>query len=1013
MMHLEAIPMIKQFLISALLAPLGSGAFSSAYCFLENPRMADGPQTYVITVTFGKSSPYSSPTSNEPLHWDGTLRIEGGTLVWIDKLLYAPTEWEKGWSGCSREYRHRLQKPDWKSEIVPGSGNGTEGIRFSLQGTPASQVTIATQSKTISFRLDELLEKEMLEYHCGAHYSGQPIIVFLGQDGRIRVSRKQHDASLAREQRAGAILMPDDFAGDKTHFMSTYCAIVPASGISRASFDIINYPRLPADTCILHAQLMAAQDRQGELDVVDKWITVGFSVGTYRQDIRYFFSKFRMVQKMIDLYVPIPSDLLREKDNTVQIHNFDSSSLLLVHRLFVNENPVSHKANLQRLPALPEKANFWIGYDENTLTPQNGEVDKVLRMMAEDEIGNYMLLRLQEVHNVATAEDFTRWGTMLSRYNMRAGLDMPRGSIGDPILRQVLGKNFLGVHQHEMSNLIYGWGEADPLEKRGRRTLPECEEYYTRRIGQIEIFGQALPMTHLDYRTGVGYVFSEPPTGHTTLMFASQRGSVYAYDRNLWGVHNANHIPRMPADDATARRNFILMWQAWLYGARLLYDEESALYALHDAPRAFSDPYTFNRRTQMQTLYHYASAIDLGKEEVGVGFLQGRYDCLVGGLQSGPDVPRTKVWGMIGPETSAWEFNTPERGWELLSTFMPGVWLYPVLQDPTRIRQFFGGSPHGQVDLVPAEESAQKLAKYRLLVLPGWNTMTGELYQRLIQYVRGGGHLVLSAAQCTRHITRDFLNQKKEFLLLNDGDLSLLAGVRVKGVTGTISKIRWRNGPSCDAPGLPGLATELTTGQALATDEQGNPVLVENKLGKGKVWLLTVGEYWGAPALDAFRALLGDRLAASSEATTRLTGDTRDVDYHVYDCPDGWRRIALLNTDWTTAGNLKQVTLHTSALHTPVNVVEGSLVQVLEKDGLALVFATPGTICSPEKSSGRDVKIKAAGVGKETIRLLSSKAGVQAYLDGRELLSSDGSVTIDFGPRWKEVSLDLKVGNTR
>ena len=165
-----------------------------------------------------KSSPYTSPTSNERLHWDGNLQLEGGTLVWIDKLLYAPTEWEKGWSGCSREYRHRLEKPEWKSEIIPGSGNGTEGIRFAFEGTPDTRVTIATQARTISFPLNELIEKEMLEFHCGAHYSGQPIVVFLGQDGRIRVSRKQYITSLNREQRAGAIVLPDDFAGEQNAF---------------------------------------------------------------------------------------------------------------------------------------------------------------------------------------------------------------------------------------------------------------------------------------------------------------------------------------------------------------------------------------------------------------------------------------------------------------------------------------------------------------------------------------------------------------------------------------------------------------------------------------------------------------------------------------------------------------------------------------------------------------------------------------------------------------------------
>jgi hypothetical protein len=365
---------------------------------------------------------------------------------------------------------------------------------------------------------------------------------------------------------------------------------------------------------------------------------------------------------------------------------------------------------------------------------------------------------------------------------------------------------------------------------------------------------------------------------------------------------------------------------------------------------------------------------------------------------------------MIGPETPAWEFNTPERGWELLDTFMPGVWLYPVLQDPTRIRQFFGGSPYGQVDLVPDESPSEKLSKYRLLVLPGWNTMSEEMYERLIRYVRDGGHLVLSAAQCTKHITRDFLLEKTDFNFLNSGDLTALAGVRLKSVSAPIARISWVDGKSVDAHGLPGLATEITTARALATDEHGNPVLVEHAVGKGRVWLLTVGEYWGAPALDAFRSLLGEKLSAASRTDAIITGDVRDVDCHLYEAADGWRRTALLNTDWTRAGNIKRVTLHTSKLDMPIDVREGCIVQILEKDGFAVAFATPGVICEPEALSGGEFRIRASGVGKAEIRVHVPGGGAGIDIDGRAVHpSADGRFTFDFGERWREVSLRVRL----
>jgi hypothetical protein len=999
---------------SSILAIMCVLLISTCACASDEPSAVsrattNTPTTFVVTVTFGKSFTYS-PVSNEAFHWDGSLHIQQGELIWVDKLLYAKTDWSRGWSGCSREYAHRLSTPEWKSEITPGSGNGTEGVRFSFKGDPSTIVTIATASKTVSFRVRELLEKEMMEFHCGGYYSGQPIMVFLGHDPRIRVTRKSYLSDITRRKHAGGVVLPDDFSGRKAVFLSTYCAVIPALEQASARFDVIGLTRLTTDSCIVHFQLLAAVDSLGGLEVMDDWMNLQVSVNGRQTHFRRFFSKFRMNQKIEDLFVSVPSRLLRRTGNEVTIRNLSPRYTLLAHRVFVNDPPPSLKENLPRLPPLPRQPNFWIGFDENTLTPQNGEVDSVLNMMGREEVGNYMLFRIEEAHTLDTVKDFQRWSDLLARYNMKAGLvgTTDPGRKADDILRHTLGQNYLGIHGHERSNLIYGWGDPDPIEQRANRTLPECEQAYLKRVGGMQILGQALPITHLDYRAGVQLVFSEPPTGHSTLMFASQRGSVYAYDRQLWGVHNANHVPRVPADSATERRNFILLWQAWLYGARLIYDEEFALYGVHDAPRAYSDPFTVNRRRQMQELYHYASATDLGKEQVQIGFLQGKYDCLVGGLQSDPDVQRTKFWGMIGPEKPSWEFNTPERGWELLGTFMPGVWLYPVLQDPTTIRQFFGGSPHGQVDLVPIDESLDKLVKYRLLILPGWNTMTDDIYAKLIEYVRNGGNLMLCAAQCTKHITRDFLIEKKDFQWYADGDLSALAGLKIKGIGTSMKTITWIDGTPVPADNVPGLLVNMTSAHALASDERGNPVLIENSIGSGKVVMLTVGEYWGAPALDPFRSFMMQKLTATLRTDTRVTGESNDVDWHVYECPGKWKRFVFLNTDWTSSRNVKKVVLETDRLKIALPVVEGKLSQILVKNHTSLAFATPGVIVTPLDSPSNRLKLAVAGAGKIPVKITSGKGIARVTLDGRAATpSADGSVVIDFGQQWDAMTLEI------
>jgi hypothetical protein len=627
--------------------------------------------------------------------------------------------------------------------------------------------------------------------------------------------------------------------------------------------------------------------------------------------------------------------------------------------------------------------------------------------MNDEQIGNYVLFRIEENHS-ASPVDFGRWGKLALQYNFKAGSTMG-GDVAE-ILGATMGNGFIGIHQHESSNLIYGWGDSEPKEARINRTLPECEAAYTTRMKEIRMLGQALPMCNLDYKSGVSFISSEFPTGHSTLMMAANRGGAYLYGKPYWGVHLANHVMRMPDDETTLRRNFMFLWQAWLGGARLLYDEESALYGIHSTSYSPWDHFSFERRRQMQELYHYGSAIQPGKEIVKTGFLVGKYDCLVGGVQSSPEMDATKVWGMFGPETDSWKFDTPERGWELLNTWMPGVWLYPVKQDVSGIRMFLTGSPNGQVDLVTIDGDAEKLQKYSLLVLPGWNTMTEENYRKLIDYAKRGGHLVLAATQCTNHVTREFLSAKRDFNFFNGGDLSELCGVRVDSVAESMKSIRWKDGNSCAAEGLPGLAAELMPGATvLAESESGRPVLVENAIGQGRVWTLVAGEFWGAAALDGFRAQLGDTLSNMHMGNFYMTGETRDVDFHVYDLPEGLKRVVLLNTDWTEPGNLKSGILHGSGREIPFSVKEGALTTILIDSLLSVTYQVPGAGARFLKPLNGFETLSLSGAGKQLFVLNSDKMLKLSEFNDPSVILDGNRLTVNFGLHWEEKIVRLRL----
>ena len=957
--------------------------------------------TTQVTVVWGKSHFYS-PVSNEPFIWDGSLQIEGGELRHIEQLNYRTAEF-----GPVLEDAKRLEEPRWRSNVRPGSPEGLEGIRFVVQSDPSAEILLHLAPQTIRFTVEALTESEHLRFHAGGKYSGSPIDVFLGPDARPRVSRRRFLECLEQQELIGWLIQPDDFAGvEKTNCFSTYGASIPPGGTARTAFPLSGSPSACSGQCPVRLQLMALRYPIHAGACHDRWMDFEVCIGRTSNAVRHLFTSFRSVQKIEDIYVNVPWQELSDTGNELAIRNPDPEFGLFVHRVYINAGPPSHLEALKALPPLTARPALRIGYDTNTLAPENDEMDDFLRRLEKEELGNYVLFRLER--RAATADDLRRWAAIIAENGFAAANCVGASDECDRILRSEAPSCYLGIHSHEVSNLIYGWGTPEPLADRAGRTLPECRDAYLRRMSGREIVGQAIPLQHLDYAAGMKLVISEPPTGHSSLLLAGARGAARAFNKDLWGAHIANHVTRCPADDDMARRNFILLCQSWLYGARLIYDEESALYAFHDAPYAFSDPIPYERRRQYQWLYHFASAIELGEPEVNVAFLHGYCDCLVGGLQGSPGIPPTKVWGALGPETDGWGFDTPERGWELLSSFMPGVWLYPVEQDPRAIRQFFCGTPHGQVDLVPIDAAPSTLSAYGLLVLPGWNTMTEDAHASLLEYARSGGHLVLSAAQCTEHVSREFLLAKQDFRLFRDGDLRELAGVQVGAVKGMIDSIHWEDGQVCGCPGLPAVATTVDSAQVLAADQDGRPVLVENRVGQGKVWMLTAGEYWGHAALDELRAQMGARLTGLHAPEIHISGDTEDVDFHRFRDDHGCR-VVLLNTDWTSAGNAKSVTLHTPVLDIPLQVIEGALTQIMIRDDVAVVFASPPALVSALTVDPNAISFQAGGTGQSQIRLFSRRGIACASESCSVHVINDNQVVfdIDFGPTWNTRGIEL------
>ena len=964
--------------------------------------------TSVVSVTWGRSCNYV-PHSTEALSWDGSLSVDGGAVLYLDLLEYSSCRWTQQIESSERLYGDGASSPlrqplSWRSKVAPGAAYSLEGIRFAVRGDADSTVSLCLASGAFRFQMRELFESEHLRFHVGGKYSGVPVDVYLGPDARRRVSRRSFEKSLDEKGTAGALLVPDDFAGSvKTRYHSMYCAVVGSNGECRVGFPLHNPAAKPADgMCKVRLQLTAVMDYKGPC-MQDAPVSFSVSVGNVRRDFTYLFTTRMNLPKLEDVYMDVPWSGLSRDGNEFAIRQTSGDVQLLLHRVYVGAEVPTLRPRLASLPPLPAKKRFHVGTETDLLTPQNGDTDAFLDSMHEEQWGDFVVFRERSAQ--ASPEVSRRWSEKIAKYGFAATIDGGYGTgpveMADLLssLRALSPGHFLGVHGHEQSNLAYGWGVPDP--DREGRTLPECQQSYQGRIKKWDVVGQAVAVQHLDYGAGVKMVLSEVPGSHASLVLAAARGASKAYDGAPWGCHFANHVTRAPLDQDHVRRLFILAGISWLNGAQVIYDEEVALRYNHDTVYAYSDSIPTQYRMIYQDFYHYGNAIDLGREVVNIGFLQGNYDFVVGGAQASPKTKRTKFWGKFGPETAGWDFDTPEDGWKMLDVFMPGVWLYPVLQDPREIRLFYSGTPFGQVDLTPATAGLKTLSSYSLLVLPGWNTMTEAIYGNLVEYVRGGGHLVLSAAQCSQRVTRDFLVRKRDFDFFRNGDLSDLCGVKVREDS-SLEPIRSVEflGKTFQTPvGIPALDTKPVSARPLAIDQSGRPVLVENRIGEGRVWTLTAGDYWGNSALSAFDRHVCEKAAEALHPDVSVAGDVSDVDWHLYRC-GSFRRLVFLNTDWTSKGNVKHLEVKTPELNFSTEVAEGRMRHVLLVKSVAVGFDIPSAIVDGLSVDDREISFEVQGAGSIVLVVDSAWKLSTLHVEGARGARQGNWLHLDMGATW-------------
>ena len=288
-------------------------------------------------------------------------------------------------------------------------------------------------------------------------------------------------------------------------------------------------------------------------------------------------------------------------------------------------------------------------------------------------------------------------------------------------------------------------------------------------------------------RSGIDRIDVEMCFGEETeRRYAAVIGASKAFGKERFGVDNAMLWYGGEQHDELWFQRYRTSWyHAYLRGANPIYAEHGVMNYNSYGERLDTDhPRVVRFRKELGDFARWASKNPRpeGFPMAAVAFMQGRMDGYVGSWQ-------THKWGQRLNED--FRIGADERAWKIVDQcYEREAW---NSRDHNGERDFSGNPPLGTVNIVPYDIPAEELSKYRLLVFLGFNAMDDALYNKLVDYVSGGGVVLMAA----RHLdTAD--SPLDGFKPYNGGDWTALTGLKAKAGSRRMKYgVKFTSNPSC------------------------------------------------------------------------------------------------------------------------------------------------------------------------------------------------------------------------
>ncbi len=508
------------------------------------------------------------------------------------------------------------------------------------------------------------------------------------------------------------------------------------------------------------------------------------------------------------------------------------------------------------------------------------------------------------------------------------------------------------------------------INKNYHRDVKLAEEYTANQLksissGETRHTGPSV-MFKAFKAAGYKWVGAETMYSSLELLVAFMRGFCKANDMKKFGVHHALQWSSTPLKDIKHYDRYRLaLYLSYMLGVTDINTEEGLWrmeeYFLH--PHRFKEECVEHLKQERDFYKYIKTHTRSGEFYTPFAFVSGKHD---GVLMFGSD----NMWGWDNtPQTCA------EDSWrELLQTVYPlsrpqdalyrhgvGDWKEPM--------GYYTGTPNGNADVIPMESQIETLNGYKLLVFAGYNMCETDEAQKLFEYVKQGGKVILTRAHLTN--TTDYEKIRNFDLSFENHEFSF-TNVEAEFVSDTKNGIELpvcNNFAKCD--------------EILETTDSGLPLICKYKIGDGEVILFNTKVYPAHSSVKEIYENLVKTQISKTVKTEKIWAKTDDnVGTAMYKQADGSMHIYFIAVDWYNGREgIRKAELLIDNYRYEVVLPFGVMTKAVIKDGFAVW---------PLSEDGEVVNIngtKALVQGEGIVEFVFAKDGIQK------------TVTVDFSEK--------------